>query len=76
MTARTAEPTVDTVFNTLKKWWDAATMTPTTIQTTPTSEMCRPPRLSLTTAERLARAGYPVGRRRGRGDGPGARPRL
>jgi hypothetical protein len=51
MTARTAEPRADTVLRALKKWWVAATMRPTTIQTTPPSETCR----VLTTAETVAR---------------------
>jgi hypothetical protein len=39
------------VFSVSRKWWDAATMMPITIQTTPPNETCRP----LITPARLAR---------------------
>jgi hypothetical protein len=51
MTARIAEPTVDALFSTWKKWWVAATMTPTTIHTTPLSEMRTSETLARITAD-------------------------
>ena len=42
-TARMAEPTVDTEFRVLRKWWVEATTKPMTIQMMPPNETCRAP---------------------------------